>query len=174
MKQIYIFVLVLFLSNVAIAQQPIEYSEVVEVPGASKSELLKRGQIWLAETFVDSREVIEYKNDDILVGRGAFDFKSKRFAGNEVSEGVISYTLKIMFKDGRYKYSFSNFQHTGNGFDAGLITDAEILMKKSTLKVSKGWANKTWIEIKEKTKDRSKIIVSSLINNMSSKESSDW
>jgi hypothetical protein len=37
------------------------------------------------------------------------------------------YDIKIMCKDGKYKYDFTNFVHTGKGYNLGLITNEKYL-----------------------------------------------
>lgn len=72
------------------------YSEVIEADG-TKDELYTRARTWFAETFNDSRGVIQMDDKDagIIIGKGKFIY---------TDNGATHFTIKIQVKDGRYKY----------------------------------------------------------------------
>lgn len=70
-----IFIIIMFHCNL-IAQNEIEYSEVVEIKDVSKDVLYSNGLIWFVETFSDSRSVIQAKDHEagMIIGNGIFEF----------------------------------------------------------------------------------------------------
>jgi len=82
---------------------PIYYTNVVEVQDASKKELQTRGKLWFAEAFRDSKEVIQVEDENQIIGKGLIQDPSV----------IIRFTVKLFFKEGRYKYEFSDFIHEG-------------------------------------------------------------
>lgn len=81
----------------------IEYQEVVELPGKTKDKLFTQARLWFAETFQDSKAVLEVDDREggILVGTG--------WADTDISAKFWS-TIKIEVKDGKYRYTINNFQ----------------------------------------------------------------
>ena len=120
-----ILVIISFVFNcyTSFAQNPISYSDVVNIDSVSKSELFKRGLVWTAEAFRSSNDVIQVKDKEagMILGKGTFDYPGK----DKFYNGVVRFTFKLQFKDGRYKYDFYDFTHESVNFNIGLVTDAE-------------------------------------------------
>ena len=89
----------------------VSYSGVVEVPGATKAELYSRAREWFANTFGSSKAVLEMD-----------DRESGKLIGNANAETSIDYggilgtaptrlwrTIRVEIKEGRYRYTFTNF-----------------------------------------------------------------
>jgi len=95
----------------------ISYSEVVNVDSLSKKqELYSRAREWFARAFKSSTNVIqmEDKENGKIVGKALMQVYHKALGSNYPS-GCINYTVSIYLKDGRYKYQFSDFYHSGSG-----------------------------------------------------------
>ena len=73
----------------------ITYSGIVEVDSTSKVELYKRAKRWLAINYDDV--VIDDFNHNELIARGYV-------------YPTVWHTVHIQFKEGRYKYEFTNFR----------------------------------------------------------------
>lgn len=96
----------------------ITYSEVVPVHDVAKDELYTRARVWFAKTFKSANHVIqmEDKENGILIGKAAMKVYHKAMVTHY--HGLINYTVTIQVKDGRFKYSISDFNHTASGATA--------------------------------------------------------
>lgn len=79
------------------------YYELIDSSVGESSQLLyNKSKMWFAETFNDSKEVIQLddKENNTIIGKGLFKF----------DQGFASYncrfTVKIMCKDGKYRAQF--------------------------------------------------------------------
>lgn len=128
-KLILIFVLSLITS--VKAQEVYSFSEVVKVEDSQKQpkSLYASAKMWFTQSFKNPKEVIilDDSENNILVGRGNMPYKSKIFSGSAAREGYITFDVTIACKDGRYKYDITNFTHSGNTVNYGLITNEETL-----------------------------------------------
>jgi hypothetical protein len=109
---------------------PIEYTEVVPVEGASAAELYNRAMAWFVSSFVDSKQVLEVQNreEGLLIGKGTIGYEPPAMLASNLVRDVITFTVTVMVKDGRYKYTLADFRHSGTrsqGYgplDFGVIT----------------------------------------------------
>jgi hypothetical protein len=80
------------------------YTGIIQVDSsASKSELYNRGKVWFINEFKSSNDVLQMQDKEagILIGKGFF----------EIENGVntqIWQTIKLYFKDGKYKYEITD------------------------------------------------------------------
>jgi len=77
----------------------VTYTNIVKVDSVSKSELYKRAKRWIAYTSYS----VKLDIDDELVGIGNIQYY------NKTDFWQIPFTIKIQFKDCRYKYEISDF-----------------------------------------------------------------
>lgn len=148
-------IMVLVLNFNLNAQNELEYSEVVEVNEVSKDILYSKGLIWFAETFKDSRAVIEVKDREagIIIGNGFFKYSALKGLKYRDVQGYIEFTIKVMFKDGRSKIELKSFTHRPNyePYSLGIISDSEDYPYS---KVNKGindkWHQTLWEDLKSK------------------------
>ena len=93
----------------------VTYSEVVEVPGISKNDLYTRAQTWFAKTYGSSKSVLEIqdKENGKLLGKGLTDVSFRNPPLGARYGGIVRYTISILVKDGKYKYTISDFYHEG-------------------------------------------------------------
>lgn len=79
------------------------------------------------------------------------------------ARGYIGFTISVMVKDGRYKYSLTNFAHHGTPsggnppFDYGLITDAT-----ASEAGRKGHRARVWDNLKAVSTARADALVAGL------------
>lgn len=87
----------------------IDYTDVVQVANTSQAELFKRGKIWLASAFHSVKDVVQAEDKDagFIVAKGISPITIK-VMGSGLPED-LHYTLKINYKDGRYKYELTEF-----------------------------------------------------------------
>jgi hypothetical protein len=139
-------------------QKPIEFTDVVKIDSTLKAdELYSRARGWFSGAFKSSNEVLQVndKATGELIGKGSLNYHAESGKINS-AYGHIYFTVKVFVKDGRYKYDFTDFHHTGtpnragNSSDFGLITeDSECPYKVFTTSLSwKKWTEKNWQEIK--------------------------
>lgn len=79
---------------------------------------------WFATSFNNSKAVLQMQDKEagIIVGKSVFSIESK---GNVLMSSTyhnVDYTIKLYFKDGRFKYELSDFTNEGYG----IIKDGEI------------------------------------------------
>lgn len=110
---------------------PYSFTEVVKVSDSQKTPkmLFAAAKMWFTQSFKNPKEVIILDDSDnnILVGRGNMPYRSKIFSGSAAREGYITFDVTIACKNGRYKYEFTNFTHTGSSVNYGLVTNEETL-----------------------------------------------
>lgn len=96
----------------ALAQMPISdetslytYQDVVETPGISSKDLYVRANSWFATRYNSAQNVIQYndKEEGKIIGKGAFTLLYS------MAERMVNYTITIEVKEGRYRYTISQF-----------------------------------------------------------------
>ena len=107
----------------------ITYSDVVYVDSlATKQELFSRAREWFAKAYKSSTNVIQMEDKErgTIIGKALMQVYYKEFP-----YGYINYTISIYIKDGRYKYEFTDFHHTGQGRDVPDFGICEKMIKTS-------------------------------------------
>ena len=155
------YLLIFFIWSLSVCgQEKLTYTEVVKVDSVSKTELFQRARAWFNTAFISSQNVlnIQDKESGELGGSAVIPYESGVYVGSAGTRGRIRFTLSVTAKDGRYKYEFTNFSHTGTAtsltkpYDFGLITQDETCpyhLPGGT----ESWNTKVWKDIK-KTIDR--------------------
>lgn len=180
MKNI-ILSLILLLSGVISAQE-LKYEEVVKVDSTiTKDELFNRARSWIGKTYNNEKYVIsiEDRANGELSGNAIMNYNpTVIFFGVAAVAGEIDYKINIFVKDGRYKYIFDSFRHTGSYVSGsrpisyGIITE-----QKEAARPSRGSAsNKAWRDIKEQISFKTKKTIESLKESMNKKYEGggDW
>lgn len=163
-----------------------EYTDVVQVEGVSKKQLFDRAKMWLATYYRSSSDVLQIVDEENsqLVGKALIEYHSSVFKGSEATKGYIRYKISIFFKDGRYKYSFSNFIHEGNPFNDGpeisfgLITnDEKCPIEFNNFLAGAKWRDNVWNDIKDKVDAEMKGTIEALKTSMNKTiavEDNEW
>lgn len=90
----------------------ITYSEVLEVAGASAAELFDRAMKWGGEHYKNFAEKLRKQDKAAgeieIFARIPFYAYDKKGVKTTNRQGLAQYTLTIMFKDGRYKYTVTD------------------------------------------------------------------
>lgn len=111
MKKV-LFSLLLLCSIGAMAQEPLKFSEVIQVEGMNAKDIYNTAKRWFVSTFKDANSVLQVDspNDGMLTGKGniPFEYKSLTWAS---SSGCIWFIIDIKAKDGRFKMTVSDFRH---------------------------------------------------------------
>lgn len=169
MKNLILLIAVFFVS-ITKAQDSISYSfsEVVKVSDSQKAPkmLFAGAKMWFTQSFKNPKEVIilDDSENNILVGRGNMPYRSKIFSGSAAREGHITFDVTIACKNGRYKYEFTNFTHTGNSLNYGLITNEETLPTMTGMLAGgpKNYKIKVTNELRASIDDRIKPLIEQL------------
>jgi hypothetical protein len=83
----------------------------------SKDQIFDKSLEWMAQTFVDSKSVIELKDRDNgkIIGKGVTKFR------NAVVYVPCRFTLILEVKDGKYRTTFTNFTGLWNDGSSSLL-----------------------------------------------------
>ena len=87
----------------------ITYSEVVDVPGTTKSELYKRTEAWFMSTYKNPSEVIRERDSVNLkiVGKPRFRITNEpNEKGVKTDAGLVQYTITVACRDNKCKYNY--------------------------------------------------------------------
>lgn len=99
----------------------ITYSEVPEVPG-TKDELFDRAMKWGGNQYKNFAEKLRKQDKDAgeIEIFARFPFYAYDKKGNKTTsrQGLAQYTLTIMFKDGRYKYTVTDLNFKAKSYQA--------------------------------------------------------
>lgn len=157
MKLSLVFFLV-FIPASAFAQLPtnergeVEYSEVVTVDSVDQKTLFNRSKLFVANAFVSVKDVTNLDDSETftVITKGDIPWYYTNGLGSTPG-GAVRFKFTIQCKDGRYKYSVSNFVHTdvrrngnysGGAFENEKASCGGLLMPK-----------KTWNKIKSDTNE---------------------
>lgn len=89
----------------------ITFAGVIDAPGKTRKELHDKAKLWIAENYRDASAVTQFDSDSLIIIKGVKPVTSTfRTASNTTN---LRFTHKIYFKDGKYKYSFSEFSPNG-------------------------------------------------------------
>jgi len=85
------------------------YTEIVKSDSTNYKELYVRAHVWFANTFNSAQNVVQLDDKDAghIIGKGVFEFDET------VMVVWVNFTIEIQTKDGKYKYTLSNFLYKG-------------------------------------------------------------
>lgn len=150
----------------------ISYSEVIEIEGVTKDELYKRAKSWFVTGTGASKLSLELEDEETgkLSGKVNASVSSKNPPAGMFEVGVITNTVTLLVKDGRYKYIFTDFIHESGGLDK-VISSGPLEQKKTTAKAITGNmpTQYQWNQIKKETDKRILSQVESLKKALGSK-----
>lgn len=99
----------------------ITYEEVVDVQGKQADELYRKILAWFKMYYKNPGEVIR-ENDSIgksVTGKPRFRISNPPDKeGTRTDGGLVQYTITIAAKDGRFKYTLTDFNWKGNSYYA--------------------------------------------------------
>ncbi|MEO6324342.1 MAG: DUF4468 domain-containing protein [Thermoanaerobaculia bacterium] len=155
--------------------EPLSFPEVVKVEGATASELYNRGHVWFAKAFRSANNVLQLQDKETatLVGKGGFTYEPNVFIGHLCIGRTVHFTITLIAKDGRYKYTVTDFIHEGplpaacvaGAYVIGVLTTAED-MPDIGRGTSKSWRAKVWKHLKQRAKEETDTLVRSLKESM--------
>ena len=150
----------------------ITYSEIIKVDSVNSQQLYLRAKIWFVHSFVSAKNVIQLDDKEAgkLIGKGVFDVNTSILPKAKTNAGFVEFTVDIQVKDGRYKYTFTDFWHKSGG--AGISTPGDLRLEKpGGGLVTMGMKN--WEGIKQQTHVTVISMVESLKKVMGAKKEPD-
>lgn len=137
---------------------------VIDTLSDSKENIYSRAKIWLANTFVSSKAVIELDDRDNgkIIGRGVLKYDSK-YNLIYISRNIIDFIVTVDVKEGKYRVVFSEFYFKANT-DGGYVDGGNLNndKPKNTWNLSK----KQWEKIKEDVRSRISFVIDDLKKSM--------
>lgn len=165
-KYLSIFVLLFSLFTVAqeVKQEPLAYTQVVEVKDVSKDDLYNRAKMWFSKNLKNTRYVVDFddKASGQIIAKSNVDIYQRNFWGTKI-DGKLRFVMKLFFKDGKYKFVVTDFTHEPDKkkvVDFGLLTTSVDFPREP--KGNRNWYNENWKHIKVKALNISNLIFSSL------------
>ena len=107
----------------------ITYTDVVTVSG-NKDQLYSRAREWFAKTYNSSQKVIQMDDTSKIVGKALIQMYARNFIGVQGESGFMNYTITIAFKNGKFKYTISDFYHTMDGINPDYGTCEDMMNSK--------------------------------------------
>ncbi|RFM31602.1 DUF4468 domain-containing protein [Chitinophaga silvisoli] len=135
-SKIILCLLLAFIPTISLAQAPLtinvntglyESSQVLAADSIKGDLLYSRALQWVALNYKSANDVIQYKDAEVrkIIIKGNFPIFMF------LKDGWIRHTLTLEFKDGRYRYIFSNFVYYSSG--TGDMPFENKLMSKNKL-----------------------------------------
>jgi hypothetical protein len=118
-----VLLLLLLLPAVCYAQKdPIDtvqfnYTSVETVDSIPAKVLQQRARVFVTENFKSAKDVIQLDDMEagVIIVKGVIVPIVKTAFTGSMQAGYVNFMIKLQFKDGKYKYSFTDFIHEGNG-----------------------------------------------------------
>jgi len=161
----------------------IYFSEVVTTDGLSKDVLYQNSRVFFADVFKSSNNVIQLddKENGILIGKGF----SNIYAKASVRDGIyiildftatvqMWFSIKIQFKDGRYKYEIYDVYFIGNSeyADNNKSYSGEYIFNK--IRLTKKSSTENLLKCKSAVENEIKTIISSLKTSLSVSKTNEF
>lgn len=104
--------------NLPIINDRLVYEQVIDVPDKTKSQLFSNAKVWMANTFVSSKDVIQSEDKEAgnIIGKG---FTKVYFKSMVTIERNDYFTIQIDVKDNKYRYKIHDITVTSDGADLG-------------------------------------------------------
>jgi len=180
MKKLILILAILIIGSTKTNAQPLTFEEVVQVPELTSNEIYELARMWFVESFTNANNVLQINDKELgqLVGKGLFFYKSATFGGSAPVNGDISFIIKILCKDGRYKYIITDFTHAGTNtpntkaYSFGIITED----KNTPVEIPgmfKNWNQKQWTKMQNECKTTAKTLIKTLKSNISKENLQD-
>lgn len=97
----------------------VDFTEVVKVDSATAKVLYSNAKLYMANAFVSGKAATQLNDDEnfTIVGNGYISVGVSTMLGKKPCGG-FDFKVTIQCKDGRYRYSFTGFNHSASGGDA--------------------------------------------------------
>lgn len=177
MKNLFLLVLSLIAIPSAFAQLPVDtatkkitFSEVIDVPGASKDTLFKRAKNL---NMIRANVKADNKAEGTYAYVGKFPVKYPAPQVGMQHSGFVNYKVIIFVKDGKYKYTITDLVHESEKGNGGKLEGKLPECGKFVM------SPYGWTSIKTQAEDQMKLLVKKIKENMDPKgdvpkNTGDW
>ena len=95
--------------NIPVKDGSIIYTGVVNINGKSKDDLYRNAKQWFVDYFKSSHDVIQNQDKEkgLIIAKGIVHFTAS-FGYQLTTTWYDKFTIKLEFKDGKYRYSIYN------------------------------------------------------------------
>lgn len=165
--------------SLVFSQEPLSYSEAIEVSGVNKDELFIRGREWFNDNFKSSKDVLQItdKESGELSGKGILEVICVyRYLGERQFTSIVNFQMNVWVKDGKFKYEMTNFLTSSSDkcVGVGLITTSDET-KATYPGFNAKKMNEIYLSIKQGIEVKAKLMIEDLKIKMSKKsKSTDW
>ena len=182
MKKIFtLALLICFYSSYS--QNELIYEQVVQLDSSfTKAELFSNARQWITDNFKDANAVLTIEDIETgdIGGNGSIKYNPQVLSGSAGINGYIHFKIKIQVKDGKYKYTFYQFNHIGNhavsvNSDMGVLTTDETYPHPMIYAgINKKWYGKVWKDLKLQTENKMVDVIASLEKDMKRHTNNYW
>ena len=139
--------------------QEIKFDEIIIVDSTrTKEDLYNTAKVWIAQKHNNGKAVIQIENKDegFILGKVKVSYEPDFLSGSAGARGFIGYTLKLSFKNGRYKFEIFDFEHfgtyiSGYNFSIGIVNEGEVYLGNSTVS-TKSFRNRVNNDVQKQIK----------------------
>ena len=163
-------------------QTALSFTEVVTVDSSmKKNDLFTAARAWVNKSFASGKDVTQIadKESGEISVKGVMSMDFEKLNAQSLC-GYIHFSLSILIKDGKYKYTFSDFKHEAvphnghTGYDLGVITTDVEYPHEHTFWGPNSWYTDRWNEMKVRINSVVSEMKASLKAAMNKKVNSDW
>jgi len=177
-----IAVILVINSEKANGQSELGFSRVVGIDSTDKDQLFTKGLLWFAETFKDSKAVIELKEREsgLIVGKGLLKYSASSLSDLYYGSilGHIKFTVKVSVKNEKVRIELDSFIHepSNAAYSLGLITDSENYPNAKVPGWGKKWHQAAWEDLQDDVKSNAAELMEDFKSYMQSDNSleNDW
>lgn len=141
------------------------YTSVENVDSVSAKILQQRARVFVTENFSSAKDVVQLDDLDagVIIVKGVIVPIIKAALVGNIESGYVHFMIKLQFKGGKYKYTFSDFVHEGNGSNihsGGALTNVKPACGSFYM------YEKYWRKIKSYTNDEAISFIDNLNRSM--------
>lgn len=170
MRKIAVLILFISISWLVSGQvKQVEYTAEVPVMNTSAKELHDRCMDWVTRRLNNVKKIPVDSTQEKMIAQPEFMYIPNFIWGSGAVTGTITYTLEVVFNDGKFTYVLNNFVHHGDPhawnhpINFGLITTAP----KSPLKFpNQAYAENTWKDLKFQVREQMMLLIDDLKQGM--------
>ena len=150
------------------------FSSVVNVDSASKAQLFEQARLWFTDYFKSAKSVLQVsdKESGQLTGKAILEsnYKYKALGAVYKGESSVNTTIKVLVKDGKYKYEIYDLYET-NVF--GRLTTSNECPKKFPMQ-RQSKTDLMWQDAKSNITAKINLMLASLNTYMNNKTANDF
>ena len=140
----------------------ITFTEVIQVKELSKDQLYSKANKWFSDNYKSS-SAIELESEEAGKMESKGIFKVYKIPGESDKAGGIYYKISVETRDGRYKYTITNFVHKDHAHNVG---SGGKLEREEPLSGYAELPEEVWGSIKDQAYEQTTVLIESLKKGM--------